>query len=101
MWWELCITVDVNLADGYGLKCKSKRCKTRYSIRTGSWYAMIRLPLDVLLLLMYMWCWRFKSFQIVHELCLSKDTVSDYKNMFREVCFMWFTKTAMKRLVDT
>ena len=84
---KLKLAQDAWTDDGFCLKCKEKKCKRRFSIRTSSWYSHIRLSLSTVLYLVYMWCWRFKSFQIIHELEISKHTCADYKNMLREVCF--------------
>ena len=37
---------------------------------------------------MYFWCNQFTTKQAIHELSLSTHTVTDYYNMFRELCHM-------------
>jgi len=74
--------------DGFTLRCNA--CDTPHSPRAGSWFEDIRLPFNKLLLLMYCWSQEFSHKLTMHEVDVSKQTVTDYFNKFRQVCFREF-----------
>ena len=78
-------------ADGYQLRCTKKACRKTVSVRHNSWFAKISLSLNIILYMIYMWCHDFSRKQVVHELRISGPTVTDFFNMFREVCSKEYT----------
>ena len=83
---SLCRCADTRTRDGFYMRCPA--CKQSYSIREKSWFKSVKTPLDTMIKLIYFWCNQFTTKQAVHELSLSKPTVTDYYNMFREICFL-------------
>ena len=52
-----------------------------------SWLLDSKLPLQYIVELMYLWSQSFSVDEIMHELKLSKKTVVEWANFFREACF--------------
>ena len=61
-------------------KCKD----VKLSIRYESWLIDTKLPLKIVLELMYLWSQAFSMTEIIHELSLSKKTVIEWTTFFRE-----------------
>ena len=83
---------DKRLSDGFSFRCVKGSCHKSYSIRYRSWLQHVRIGLEIMFKLMYMWCYQFTSKQICHELNLFKLTVSEKFQSFREVCKIEFAK---------
>ena len=58
----------------------------KLSIRHQSWLVDAKLPLEIILELIYLWSQGFSQGEILHELKLSNKTVTEWTNFFRESC---------------
>ena len=58
----------------------------KLSIRHQSWIVDAKLPLEIILELIYLWSQGFSQGEILHELKLSNKTVTEWTNFFRESC---------------
>ena len=58
----------------------------KLSIRHHSWIVDAKLPLEIILELIYLWSQGFSQGEIMHELKLSNKTVTEWTNFFRESC---------------
>ena len=67
--------------------CKYTMKDVKLTIRHESWLVDSKLPLQYIVELMYLWSQSFSVDEIMHELKLSKKTVVEWANFFRESCF--------------
>ena len=44
-------------------------------------------------MLIYCWCYEFTRKQTLRETGLSKQTITDFYNMFREICYLEYRQT--------
>ena len=58
----------------------------KLTVRHESWLVDSKLPLESVVELMYLWSQSFSVDEIIHELKLSKKTVVEWTNFFRECC---------------
>ena len=58
----------------------------KLSIQHQSWIVDAKLPLEIILELIYLWSQGFSQGEILHELKLSNKTVTEWTNFFRESC---------------
>ena len=58
----------------------------KLSIRHLSWLVDSKIPLEIVLELIYLWSQGFSHSEIIHELKLSKKTVTEWSHFFREAC---------------
>ena len=58
----------------------------KLSIRHQSWLVDSKIPLEIVLELIYLWSQGFSHSEIIHELKLSKKTVTEWSHFFREAC---------------
>ena len=58
----------------------------KVSIRHNSWLVDCKLPLENVLELIYLWSQGFTHSEVMHELSLSKKTVTEWFIFFREAC---------------
>ena len=58
----------------------------KLTVRHESWLVDSKLPLESIVELMYLWSQSFSVDEIIHELKLSKKTVVEWTNFFRECC---------------
>ena len=79
-------------SDGYILVCRNSSCQKSYSPRNGSWFEGTRIDFNILLMLIYCWCFEFTNKQTIRETDLAKQSITDFFNMFRQVCFDRFGK---------
>ena len=56
----------------------------KLSIRHQSWLVNSKIPLEIVLELIYLWSQGFSHSEIIHELKLSKKT--EWSHFFREAC---------------
>ena len=68
-------------------RCKYTMKDVKLTIRHESWLVDSKLPLQYIVELMYLWSQSFSVYEIMHELSLSKKTVVEWANFFREACF--------------
>ena len=80
MW--RCRKVHTVAAGDRKYKCKD----VKLSIRHESWLVDTKIPLEIVLELMYLWSQAFSVTEIIHELRLSKKTVIEWSTFFRESC---------------
>ena len=69
----------------------------KLTVRHESWLVDSKLPLESIVELMYLWSQSFSVDEIIHELKLSKKTVVEWTNFFRECCLTIMLET-VKRL---
>lgn len=63
------------------------KCKVTRSIRKGSWFEGSHLKLMDVMILTYMWVWRYNQNKVMHELKIrSEHTVTDWLNFCRKIC---------------
>ena len=55
----------------------------KFSIRYNSWLIDSKLPLEIILELIYLWSQGFTHSEVMHELKLSKKTVTEWFLFFR------------------
>ena len=67
--------------------CKYTMKDVKLTIHHESWLVDSKLPLQYIVELMYLWSQSFSVDEIMHELKLSKKTVVEWANFFREACF--------------
>ena len=67
--------------------CKYTMKDVKLTICHESWLVDSKLPLQYIVELMYLWSQSFSVDEIMHELKLSKKTVVEWANFFREACF--------------
>lgn len=95
MNWTACSTVR----DKYVWKCQQKIC-TKYkqtaSIRKDSFFFRSRLSLQKWIEAIFYWCEDISVTQAVNFLNLSRVTVVDIFNFFREICSKHFEKNPIK-----
>ena len=58
----------------------------KLTVRDESWLVDSKLPLEYIVELIYLWSQSFSVDEIIHELKLSKKTVVEWTNFFRECC---------------
>ena len=58
----------------------------KLSIRHQSWLVDSKIPLEIVLELIYLWSQDFSHSEIIHELELSKKTVTEWSHFFRKAC---------------
>ena len=58
----------------------------KLTVRHESWLVDSKLPLESIVELMYLWSQSFSVDEIIHALKLSKKTVVEWTNFFRECC---------------
>ena len=73
-----------DVSDGYSWWCRS--CKTRKSIRDGSFFAKSKLTLQKWLLLMHLWATDIPVTDAVDEAEIDIRSAVDVYQWFREVC---------------
>jgi hypothetical protein len=71
------------------LRWYCKDCSLRRSIRINSFFFRSHLSLRDCLSLLYMWSYKYTHSVIVHELNLSKQTVTDWQNFIRDLTTNW------------
>jgi len=83
-----------DVSDGCRWWCPT--CKTRKSVRQGSFFAKSRISLQKWLLLMYLWAREYPVTDAKEEAEVDKHTAIDIYQWFREVCS---TKLIQNRVV--
>ena len=58
----------------------------KLTVRHESWLVDSKLPLESIVELIYLWSQSFSVDEIIHEVKLSKKTVVEWTNFFRECC---------------
>ena len=74
----------IRTRDGFQLRCTKKDCRKTYSIRRNSWFSRIYLGLDIIIYLIYMWCYEYTVKQVKHELRLANHTIARLFEMLVE-----------------
>ena len=67
-------------------QCTFKMKDVKLSIRYNSWLLDSKLPLETILEFIYLWSQGFTHSEVMHELKLSKKTVTEWFMYFRESC---------------
>jgi transposase-like protein len=80
--------------DGFRWYCSA--CKTRRTLRRGSFFTKSHLPLKTLVTLIYMWANQWPHTLILSELRLALQTIVDWRNFMRDVCVKWKQEKAPK-----
>ena len=70
--------------DKYAWRCK--KCRSRKSIRRGTWFSNSHLSLSSILQLTFFWCDKLERRIIRRELEISEATLVDWYNLCREIC---------------
>ena len=58
----------------------------KLSIRHESWLVDCKIPLELVLELIYLWSQGFTNTEIIHELKISNKTTTEWTHFFREAC---------------
>ena len=83
-----------DVSDRVSWKCP--KCKTRKSIRDGSFFAKSRLTLQKWLIMLYMWARDYPIKDVAEEVEADASTVVDAFQWFREVCSNELLNTPIK-----
>ncbi|KAK3917375.1 Succinate dehydrogenase assembly factor 2, mitochondrial [Frankliniella fusca] len=70
--------------DGFVWRCN--KCQSMRSVRVCSWFAESKMPLRKIILIIYMWVYKFFQDHIMRDVDTSKKTVVDWISFCREVC---------------
>ena len=84
--WMTEVKDSSRVADGYGWRCS--RCRTKKSIRTGSFFETSKVALATLLRIMYLFCLDVPvktTCELMHG-DISKPTIIDWFNFCRDIC---------------
>ncbi len=73
-----------DVSDRSSWRCR--QCKTRKSIRVGSFFSKSKLTLQKWLLLIQLWAWEFPVTSVVELVEVDKHTAVDTYQWLREVC---------------
>lgn len=95
MNWTRCSSIQ----DKYVWKCQQKVCakyKQTTSIRKDSFFFRSRLSLQKWIEAIFYWCEDISVTQAVNFLNLSRVTVVDIFNFFREICTKYFDKNPIR-----
>lgn len=88
------------IQDGYRWKCNGRKCnKSTISLRKNSFFANSKLPLTILIFLIYEWAQNTPIKNVVHELKLNKKTIIDWFRFCRDVCFQYHTNIKIKKKI--
>ncbi|EFO88693.1 hypothetical protein CRE_06611 [Caenorhabditis remanei] len=74
--------------DSYEWRCRANRnsdCSSA-SVKSGSWFQNSNLPLKTAFKMILCFVNKYKGTQISNELQVSENTVTDWRNMLRELC---------------
>lgn len=81
------VVTDMSISDNQIFQCNI--CKKRHSIRTGSMWFKSRLQLRTLLCILYFFAQNNSVTQCVKFVKVSKQTVIDWYNFYRDICTQW------------
>lgn len=74
--------------------CHKRSCRTKKGLCVDTWFENARLPLNKAVLLIYCWSQEYTSTKFcTKELNISTNTITDWKNMLREICANSLLKT--------
>ena len=73
-----------DVSDGYSWWCRN--CKTRKSIREGSFFSKSKINLQKWLLIIYMWARQYHVTDVSEEAEVHIETAIDIFQWLREVC---------------
>ena len=73
-----------DVSDGKSWKCP--QCKTRNSIREGSFFSKSRMSLQKWLLIIYLWAREYPVTDAAQEVEITKTSAIDVFQWLREVC---------------
>ena len=73
-----------DVSDGYSWWCRN--CKTRKSIREGSFFSKSKINLQKWLLIIYMWAREYPVTDVSEEAKVHIETAIDIFQWLREVC---------------
>ena len=79
-------TKDSSYPEGFCWKCS--QCKTKFSLKKGSWFENSKLSVQSILTLTFFWVNDFSNKQCVLHAQVSPKTVVDWYNFCREVCLV-------------
>jgi hypothetical protein len=80
--------------DKYRWNCS--QCNLSKSVRHNSFFTGSHCTLQHLVMIIYMWSYRYPSRLIVSELKLDKETVVDWRNFIRDLTIQWKETYASK-----
>jgi hypothetical protein len=81
---------SVNKTDGSIFRCHKRQCRTRKSIRSGSFFEHSKLSLCECMLLLHLWSQGYSEKLIISDFDFSNKTVIDWFRYCRELCVEYF-----------
>lgn len=89
------LVADRELNDGFNWRCP--QCRSKKSVRLGSFFSRSHLSLQKLVAFIYMWSVDTPLKYIMHELEITQwNTVVDWSNFCRDVCVEWLVRNPVE-----
>ena len=82
--------------DGFGFRCTTCKNKPWFSIRSNRFFSDIRLPLFILMKLIFYWAIQVKITDIANILDVSAKTIVKYFKIIREICIKALNRENLK-----
>lgn len=78
------------------LRCESRLCRKRSSLRSGTIFNLIKVPIDKFIIVLVGWIQRYPVNTLIKETGLGKNSVSKILEIFRNLLFVWLSEKSEK-----